>query len=116
MHIGGRDVDAVEQRLPGLLFVALVVVFGHVPIVAPVQMHLRPVDLLAALADPLEQSDAGAATGQHDLSLAAFVDRIGDRVDQSIACRGDQRIGVGVLFDDGAHTYWTLSMPCSASW
>ena len=115
MHVGGRDVDVVEQRLPGLLVIAFVIVFWHEPIVAPVQMHLRPVDLLAALADPLEQSDAGTATGQHDLSLAAFVDRIGDRVDQSIAGCGDQRSGVGVFLDDGAHTYWTLSMPCSAS-
>jgi hypothetical protein len=115
MDVVDRDVDVVEQRFAGLLVVALVIVFWHEAIVAPVQMHFGPVDLVAALADPFEHADAGAATGQHDLRLAAFVDRVGDRVNQSVAGRGDQRRGVGVFLDDGAHMYCTFSMPCSAS-
>ena len=78
-------------------------------------MNLRPVDLVGMLTGTLEQPDAGAATGQHDVCLAAFVDRISYRVDQPIACRGDKCIGVGVFLDDRGHTYCTFSMPWSAS-
>ena len=78
VHVGSRDVDVVQQRLAGLLVVAVVVGRGDVAFVAPEQVHLGPVDRLAVFADVLEQFDAGSAAGEHDVcdpraSMAAVI-------------------------------------------
>ena len=46
MHVRFWDVDMVQQCLPSLLVVALVVVCGNKPLVTPVQVDFRPVDLV----------------------------------------------------------------------
>ncbi len=115
VHVGRRDVDLVQQCLAGLLLVAFVVVFGDIAVLAPEQVHLRPVDMAAVLPGMLEQADASAAAGEHDQRPAPGRHRIGDGSDQPVSDGGDESRLVRVLLDDGVHTYCTLSMPSSAS-
>ena len=115
VYVRRGDVDVVQQRFTSLLVVAVVVRGRNVAVITPVQVDLRPVDRLAAGAEVLEQLDAGASAGEHDVSYAACVDRPGDGSDESLAGCRDEGVGVGVLLDDGAHRYFTLSMPLSAA-
>ena len=98
-----RDGHVVEQRLAGLLFVALVVVMGDESFVTPVDVNLRPVDIAAALTDPLEEADSRAAAGQHDVRRSSGVDRVPDRFHQPVPGGGDQCCSVGVRFDLRRH-------------
>ena len=116
VHMARRDVDVIEQRLPRLLVVALVVILGNVAFVAPEQMHLGPVDLPSLCAERLQQPDPVAAAGQHDQRSAPG--RYGGRngIDQSPGGGRDQDLAFRKNLDDGAHTYCTFSMPSSAVW
>src|ERR1700757_3504878 len=116
MHLARRDVDVIEQRFPRLFFVALVIVLGNVALVAPEQMHLRPVDLLPLGAEIFQQTDTVAAAGQHDPRSPPGRHGSLDGVDQPAAGGPDQGLAVRDDVDDRAHAYCTLSMPCSAPW
>ncbi len=116
MHIGGWDIDVVDQRLARLFLIAFVIVGGHEAIVTPEQVDLRPVDPVGLLADPFEQPGPRTAAGEHDECAAPLVDRIGDRRHQPVSGSRHQSGCVRVLLDDSAHTYCTFSIPSSASW
>src|ERR1700738_5564001 len=60
MHVVGRDFDAVEQRGPGLLLVALVVVGRNEAVIAPEQVDLGPLDAFAVFTDLRQQPEAGS--------------------------------------------------------
>ena len=94
------EVEVVEQRPPGLQLVALGVVGGDEPLVAPPDVDPAPVDGVpgGGAAHGLEQRDADAAAGQHDGRPAA--QRL--RVDEPGEQPGGGRLGqdVGVAGDD----------------
>jgi len=113
VHVAGRDVDVVQQRLTGLLLVAFVVIFGDVSLVAPEQMDLGPIDPSGLRTEVAHQAVAVAAAGQHDQRSSARGNGGIDDADQSLARRGDQPVAVGERLD-GAHAYSTRSMPSSA--
>src|SRR5271168_3812953 len=115
MHLTRRDIDVIEQRLPGLLLVALAVVFGHVALVAPEQVHLRPVNRLGVAGEVLQQPDAVAAAGQHDQGSPPGRHSGRDDVDQSAARGLDQGVAVREDLNDAAHAYCTLSIPSRAA-
>ena len=94
VHVAGRDVDVIQQGLASLLVVAFVVILGDVSVVAPEQVHLRPVDPPGLRSEETQQLVAVAAAGQHDLRLAARSNRSVDDTDQPFARRGHQSVAV----------------------
>ena len=96
--------DPAEQRLAGLLLVALVVVGRDEPLVAPPDVDVLPVDRLAHRlrgqpGDVLEDGDADPAPGQHDRRRAVHRLGGGQPGDQRLRRRPGQVLGVG-LDDD----------------
>ena len=93
MHPVRRVPRRVEQRAPGALLVALVVVGRDEALVAPPDVHRRPVDasrggLGGQRRDVLEDGGADPAAGEHDRRRAVR----GLRGRQP----GDQRLGDGL--------------------
>ena len=115
VHVAGRDVDVVEQRLTRLFVVALVVVLGNVTLVAPEEVHLGPVDLVSRRGEVPQQPDTVAAAGQHDQCPAPGHHGILDGFDQSLAGGVNQGVAVREGVDDRDHMYCTLSIPSSAA-
>lgn len=61
VHLVRWNVDVIEQRPPGLLEIALVIVFGNVAFVAPEQVHLGPFNLLCLGAEVAQKRNPVAA-------------------------------------------------------
>ena len=116
VDVAGRDVDTVQQRLAGLFLVSVVVIAGDEAVISPEQVHPRPVHRMAA--DPGQQTDPGAAAGEHNPCAAAGRDGRRDRAGQAVTGRGHQCVGVRVGLYGHAHgqEYRTFSIPASASW
>ena len=101
VDVASRDVHVVEQRLAGLLLVALVVVAGHVAVIAPEQVDSCPVEVVCAQSG--EKSGTGTAAGQDDQCATTFCDRSGDRRCQPVAGGRHQCVGIGIGFDTHSH-------------
>ncbi len=97
------DRHVVEQRLAGLLLVALRVVGGHEALVAPEELDPRPVHRLPCGTVPhlLQHGDAGTPAGEHERRPAAPGLRIGQRRDQPGGAGGGQHVRIGVDDDVG---------------
>ena len=78
------DVEGVEQRVARLLVVALGVAARDEPLVAPPEVHARPVDAVAArvraaAASTAEPIDPAGERDVHELAVGA---QLGERSDE----------------------------------
>ncbi len=103
MDPGLVDGDVVEQRLAGLLLVALRVVGGDEALVAPEELDPRPVHRVPCGTVPhlLQHGDAGAPAGEHERRPAAPGLRVGQCRDQPGGAGGGQHVRTGVDDDVG---------------
>ncbi|CFE49001.1 Uncharacterised protein [Mycobacterium tuberculosis] len=115
VHLVRWNVDVIEQRPPGLLEIALVIVFGNVAFVAPEQVHLGPFNLLCLGAEVAQKRNPVAAPGQHDQRLPSGRHRGPDGANQALTRGRDQNVAIGEDLDATAHRYCTFLIPSSAA-
>ena len=97
MFSGGHR-DVVEERRTRLPLVAIVVVLRDEPLVAPPEVHLRPVDAVACgrAVDRLEHRDAHRPAGQSDVRFAEVVEDVDGLGEEACGDRPGERLLVGV--------------------
>ena len=100
MYPVGIDRHMIEKRLTCLHFVPLGIAGRQEPLVAPVQIDLRPVDVAGSFTQLLEKCDAGSTASQHDGRKPASLLGIDDGRDQACGGSVDKLAGVGKLLHD----------------